>query len=482
MTELLQGLEPEQVWLTFEEISRIPRCSGHEGKVQKYLKEWAIEHGLSYRKDEIGNVLLTREATLGLEHVPVLIFQAHQDMVCEKTPQSIHNFGRDPISLIVDSNKVSAHNTSLGADNGLGMALAMNVLIDETTRGRGKLEALFTVDEETGFVGVRNLRPDFFTARHMINLDSEEVGVIIVSSAGSGETTYRVDFRSQSHSLRDALRVTMDGLLGGHSGVDIHLPRYNANKLLAECLLKLHSELTIRLIHFEGGTRSNVIPRNAYADILVPSRKAIQAIEIIDNWATTIDRTIERGVTVEAHQIESRPAAPIHETEQLLKLVAEIPFGPKSWSSDYKDLVQTSNNNGIVRTDGNSFIVQVSSRTSDMKDGYDNQRILYELGQKYWVKIEQTNFSVGWKANPESKLLRLVERSYSTVSGRKPKITGIHGGLECGVIARLKKDIDIVSIGPTIKYPHSPSEYVEVESVATLYKTLIMVASKMKTL
>ena len=162
MTELLQGLEPEQVWLTFEEISRIPRCSGHEGKVQKYLKEWAIEHGLSYRKDEIGNVLLTREATLGLEHVPVLIFQAHQDMVCEKTPQSIHNFGRDPISLIVDSNKVSAHNTSLGADNGLGMALAMNVLIDETTRGRGKLEALFTVDEETGFVGVRNLRPDFF--------------------------------------------------------------------------------------------------------------------------------------------------------------------------------------------------------------------------------------------------------------------------------------------------------------------------------
>jgi len=166
----------------------------------------------------------------------------------------------------------------------------------------------------------------------------------------------------------------------------------------------------------------------------------------------------------------------------MLNMVAEIPFGPKSWSPDYPQLVQTSNNNGIVRTENDTFIVQVSSRTSDMKDGYDNQRILYELGQKYRVKIEQRDVSAGWKADPESKLLQLVEKSYGEVLGRRPRVTGIHGGLECGVIAKLKKDMDIVSVGPTIKYPHSPSEYAEVKGVDTLYKTLLIVASKMHSL
>jgi dipeptidase D len=316
----------------------------------------------------------------------------------------------------------------------------------------------------------------------MINLDSEEVGVIIVSSAGGSGTIYKINFRPQSPDRREALRVSVDGLQGGHSGVDIHLPRYNANNLLAEGLLKLHSELTIRLIHFEGGTRSNVIPRNAYADILIPSRRTERAIEIIEDWTKSVDKTNERDLVVTVNSIDLRPAAPIHETEQMLNIVAEIPFGPKSWSPDYPRLVQTSNNNGIVQTNDNTFIVQVSSRTCDMKDGYDNQRILYELGQKYRVKTEQRDVSSGWKADPESKLLQLVEKSYGDVLGRKPKVTGIHGGLECGVIGKLKKVMDIVSVGPTIKYPHSPSEYAEVKGVDTLYKTLLSVSSKMHTL
>ena len=479
MQYLLKDLEPELVWQIFEELTRIPRCSKHEEKVQEYLKNWAKEHNLGFKKDNVGNVLLTREASGG---APALLFQAHQDMVCEKTPESSHNFSRDPIPLEYEAGKVKAYNTSLGADNGLGMALAMAVLIDEDLQPGGRLEALFTVDEEAGFTGVRNLNPDFFKARYMINLDSEEVGVVIVSSAGGGGTTYKIGFRPQNPERREAIRVSVDGLQGGHSGVDIHLPRYNANKMLAEGLLRLHSELTIRLIRFEGGTRSNVIPRNAYADILIPARRMDRAMEIINDWARGINKTNERGLTVKAVPIDLRPAAPIHETEQMIMLVAEIPFGPKSWSPDYDDLVQTSNNNGIVRTEDNTFIVRVSSRTCEMKDGYDNQRILYELGQKHRVKTEQEDLRAGWRADPESKLLKLVEKSYSTVSGRKPKVTGIHGGLECGVISGLKPDMDIVSLGPTIKYPHSPSEYVEVKGVNTLYKTLLMVASKMSTL
>ncbi|HHL41173.1 hypothetical protein DRO31_05095 [Candidatus Bathyarchaeota archaeon] len=482
MSYLLEGLEPAPVWMIFEEITRIPRCSKHEEKVQAYLKTWATEHGIEYKKDDVGNVLLTRKSDEGFNEVPALLFQAHQDMVCEKTPESSHNFAKDPIPLMVESGKVKAFNTSLGADNGLGMALAMALLIDENLVGNGRIEALFTVDEEAGFTGVRNLDPDFFTATHMINLDSEEAGVIIVSSAGGGSTTYTIKYRPKKVDKREALRVSIDGLQGGHSGVDIHLPRYNANKLLAQCLRKLHKEITIRLAHFEGGTRSNVIPRNAYADILIPSRHTGNAIEFIDEWASTIDKTHEPGLVVSATSVGVGSAAPVHETEKFLDLVSEIPFGPKSWSPDYDDLVQTSNNNGIIRTEDNAFKIMVSSRTCDLKDGYDNQRILYELGQKYKVKTDQSELRSGWKADPDSKLLKLVETSYGTVSGRKPKVTGIHGGLECGVIAGLKKDMDIVSMGPTIKYPHSPSEYVEVRGVDTLYKALYMTASKMRSL
>lgn len=482
MSYLLEGLEPTPVWMIFEEISRIPRCSKHEEKVQAYLKTWAIEHGIGYKKDDVGNVLLTREPDTGFDDVPALLFQAHQDMVCEKTPESSHDFTKDPIPLMVESGKVKAFNTSLGADNGLGMALAMALLIDDKLVGNGRIEALFTVDEEAGFTGVRNLDPAFFTATHMINLDSEEAGVIIVSSAGGGSTTYTINYRPKKVDRREALRVSVDGLKGGHSGVDIHLPRYNANKLLAKCLKMLHKEITIRLAHFEGGTRSNVIPRNAYADILVPSRHISKAFELIDEWANSIDKTHEPGLKVSTTPVGVVSAAPVHETEQFLDIVSEIPFGPKSWSPDYDDLVQTSNNNGIIHTEDNAFKIMVSSRTCDLKDGYDNQRILYELGQKYRVKTEQSELRAGWKADPESRLLRLVETSYATVSGRKPKVTGIHGGLECGVIAGLKKDMDIVSMGPTIKYPHSPSEYVEVRGVDTLYKALHMTASSMRSL
>lgn len=482
MSYILEGLEPEPVWLIFEDLTRIPRCSKHEEKVQAYLQQWASEHDIGYKKDETGNVLLTRVAAEGFENVPVLMFQAHQDMVCEKIPESSHDFERDPIPLELKNGTVTAHGTSLGADNGLGMALAMAVLASDGLVGNGRLEALFTVDEEAGFTGVKNLDPSFFTATHMINLDSEEMGVIIVSSAGGGGTTYTIDFRPQSVGSRDALRIEVSGLKGGHSGVDIHLPRYNALKLLAEGLYNLHIEVPLRLIHFEGGTRGNVIPRDAFADILVSSRNSEKAMEIIRDWANKLDRSHEEDLEVKVEPIGPRSAAPIHETEQLIYLVYELPYGPKSWSSDYEDLVQTSNNPAIAETEDNTFTIQVSSRTSDVKDGYENQRILSELGEKYMVNTRQRELSSGWKADPESGLLNLVKNEYRDALGSEPEVTGIHGGLECGVIAGLKQSMSIVSVGPTIKYPHSPSEYVEIKGVDKLYRTLEMVASRMYTL
>lgn len=473
MASILEGLEPEPVWEIFEQISRIPRCSKNEAKLQDWIEEWAKKNRIGFKKDEAGNVLLIREASSYGKRIPTLLLQAHQDMVCEKTPESDHNFQTDPLPIELKGGKIEAHNTSLGADNGVGMALAMALLIEESFTENGKLEALFTVDEEAGFTGVRNLKGDFFEGKKMINLDSEETGVVIVSSAGGGGTTYTIPFRSKDERNRKGLSVKVGGLLGGHSGVDIHRPRYNANKLLAQGLLALHKELPLRVIEYVGGTRGNAIPRNARADILVQNGKVEKSIEILNSWETGLDKSNEKGLTLTVEPIEARPAAPIYETEKLLKLVSQIPFGPKSWSKDFENLVQTSNNNGIIKTDDGSFVVSVYSRTCDSIDFYDNQRILSELGADIGVKTEQRDGGSGWKADPDSPLIKVVTDVYNHVLGKSPVVTGIHGGLECGVIAGLKKGMDIVSVGPTIKYPHSPSEYVDIKSVAVLWKVLV---------
>ncbi|MBT7345718.1 beta-Ala-His dipeptidase [Candidatus Bathyarchaeota archaeon] len=480
MVEILEGLEPQPVWDIFEQISRIPRCSKNEAQLQDWLEVWAQENGIGFKKDPVGNVLLTRESTSS--GVPSLLLQAHQDMVCEKTPESNHSFKNDPIPLVVSGDRVHAHQTSLGADNGIGMALAMALLVDETLTDNGRIEALFTVDEEAGFTGVRNLKGDFFASKFMINLDSEESGVVIVNSAGGGGTIYTIPYRPKERSARTALRVEVGGLMGGHSGVDIHLPRYNANKLLAEGLVKLHDEYPIRLIKFQGGTRGNAIPRNAFAEFLVPRESVDKAISRLDEWGKGISRSDERGLSVIVSQVPPKPAAPVHETEKMIKLVSKIPFGPKSWSPDYDGLVQTSNNNGIVKTEGKQFTVSVYSRTSDSKDFYDNQRILYELGEGMKIKTEQRGGGMGWKADMNSPLLKIVKDSYTAVLKKNPKVTGIHGGLECGVIAGLKPGMDIVSVGPTIKSPHSPSEYVEVGGVSVLWELLKGIATRMSLL
>jgi dipeptidase D len=479
MASILEGLEPKPVWGIFEQISRIPRCSKNEAVLQNWIQAWARENDIGFKKDDVGNVLLTRESSTRGKHIPTILFQAHQDMVCEKTPESNHNFMNDPIPLVVSEGKVMAYNTSLGADNGIGMALAMALLIEDLFSENGKLEALFTVDEEAGFTGVQKLEKGFFEGKMMINLDSEKAGVVIVSSAGGGNTNYSIPFRPKDQRNRDALRVEVGGLLGGHSGVDIHLPRFNANKLLAEGLQALHKELPIRVIEFEGGTRGNAIPRNARANILVQKGTVEKSVQVLKAWEEGLNKSHEKGLKLAIYPTKVRPAAPAYETEKLLNLVSSIPFGPKSWSKDFDNLVQTSNNNGIIKTEDNTFKVSVYSRTSDSIDFYDNQRILFELGKKFGVKTNQREGSSGWKANPESNLLKTVTGAYKEILGKKPLVTGIHGELECGIISDLKKGMDIVSIGPTIMFPHSPSEYVEVKSVQTLWMLLLGIISKL---
>ena len=467
------------VWTIFEEISRVPRCSKREQRLQEYMEKWAAANEITFRKDETGNLLLVRDAKPGYEDYPTLLLQGHQDMVCEKDPDSPHDFENDPIPLKLDGGIVTAEGTTLGADNGIGMALAMALVSDPHLERHGRIEAIFTVDEESGFTGVRNLKADFFTGKKMINLDSEDLGVVIVSSASGGGTEYIFPVERQSHGDWEALKVEVSGLLGGHSGIDIHLPRYNANVFLAKGLRELNGKVPIRLMHMEGGTRGNAITRLAYAELLIPKGKKGEVQKIIDEWISNMDRSSEKNLIVKVSSSTPRDAVDSEASTRVINLVLEIPQGVFSWSEEYEDLVQTSNNLGILRTEPDAIRVQVSSRTCDTEDFQKNQAKLEELGEKYGAQINQRGGYAGWKADPDSPFLRLVLRCYEDVYGKYPKVTGIHGGLECGVFTNLVPEMEIVSIGPTIRYPHSPSEHLDVESVATLWEVIKTIAERM---
>lgn len=479
MDRILKGLQPENVWRIFEEISRVPRCSKREQRLQDYVEGWAAENGVEFRKDETGNILIARKAKPECEDHPTLLLQGHQDMVCEKDPESPHDFERDPLPLKLEGGRVTAEGTTLGADNGIGMALAMALVSDPSLERHGRIESVFTVDEESGFTGVRNLKADFFSGKRMINMDSEELGVVIVSSAGGGGTEYIFPLRREDPGNWEALKVEVGGLLGGHSGVDIHLPRYNANILLAQGLREVSEKVPVRLTHIEGGTRGNAIPRSAYAEFLVPNGRAVEAKKMIEKWSKSLDRSTEKGLTVNVSTSTPKEAADKETSAKAIGLISEIPQGVFSWSTDYEDLVQTSNNLGILRTEPDAIKAPIFSRTSDAEDFEKNQERLRELGEKYGVQTEQRAGGTGWKADPDSKFLKLVVKCYEEAYGRKPKVAGIHGGLECGVFTTLDPEMEIVSIGPTIKNPHSPSEYLEAESVATLWKVIKTIAERM---
>ena len=478
----LSELEPEIVWSLFEEITKIPRCSGKEQKIQNWLEKWAEENGISFKRDEVGNILLTREAAPGCEGFPTLILQAHQDMVCEKTVGSPHNFDTDPIPVKLEGNIVTADATSLGADNGIGMAIALALLIDPDLKKHGKIEVLLTVEEETGLTGVIKMQKGFFTGKRMINLDGEELGVIIISSAGGGGTQNNIPVEFEEVEGWRGIKLEISGLLGGHSGVDIHLPRVNANKLLGGGLKAVKEEIPIRIMHIEGGTRMNAIARSAYCDFSVPEDEAERAMENLEKWKAQKEkekRSIEKEMKIKLSEIPSGKSFSEENTASVIGIITEVYQGPVSWSKDIEGLVQTSNNLGIVRTEKDRVTVSVSSRSSDMEELAKDKATLKALGEKYGAEVVQPPGYPGWKADLESSFLKSVARVYEKVLDKKPKITAIHAGLECGFLSRFDPELEIVSIGPTIKYPHSPQEFVYIDSVGVVWKVVKAVAEEL---
>ncbi len=480
---ILGDLEPRKVWNIFEQITKIPRPSKKEAKIREWLIEWAKEHNLAYKSDDIGNLVIKKGASEGCKDWPILTLQGHMDMVCQKEPEVKIDFENDPIPIAHDDKIVYAKGTSLGADNGVGVALALAILQDQKLE-HGPLEVLITVDEETGLTGAFAMDKGFFEGDYLLNIDSEELGEITIGSAGGGGTTFKrklswvdVSDEYQGYMLK------IGGLKGGHSGTDIHLPRANAIKLGAECLLNLRLELEeemgvdkafFYLGKSTGGSAHNAIPRDAKYTFVIEKTYESMATEILDKW---IKRTIkeqkehEEKITINYEPIEMQKSVTEEDTINILMLIRSIRHGVIKFSKTIKGLVQTSNNLAVLEIAENTVNIHCSTRSSVTEELGLFREGLADLGENYNFEVEQGEAYPGWKPEPDSAFTRLVKKSYLEHM-EKVELRAIHAGLECGLFLRLKPELQVTSIGPNIRNPHSPSEFVEIESVEIIWKVL----------
>lgn len=455
----------DQVLALFEQINRIPRCSGKERKMSDWLCSWAAERGLVHEQDEAGNVLIRVPATVGLEEARVVALQGHMDMVCEKTPNSSHNFETDPIPVVVDGEWLRAEDTTLGADNGIAIALALAVA--DSDAPHPELEILVTVDEETGLTGAQKLRSDWLRGTHLLNIDSEDEGVFTVGCAGGRDTilTLRIE-REPLPDLFVTREISVSGLQGGHSGVDIHLGRANANVLLARTLIMIRGsggcKSTVHLVALRGGQAHNAIPRDASAIVAGPP----QVIEHLDREIARIQKTFrtEYGSLEPNLQLSLRSAAHpsdmIAETsaKRLLDLLRSLPHGVIRMSSDVPDLVETSTNLATVRVRNDEAQIRTSQRSSYASRLAEIAGQIKAIGRLAGAEMSSESSYPPWEPHMESELLGRAVEAYQAVHGKEPAVEVIHAGLECGVIGAKYPTMQMISFGPTIQNTHSPDE------------------------
>ena len=474
---VFEGLKPEAVWGYFEEICQVPRPSKKEGKIIAYLLDWAKKHNLEAKRDDAGNVLIKKPATKGKENAPTVILQAHMDMVCEKNSDTVHDFDKDPIQPYVDGEWVRAKGTTLGADDGIGMAAQMAVLTS-TDIAHGPIECLFTVDEETGLTGAFALQPVFLSGNILLNLDSEDEGEMFIGCAGGAGTT--AEFPRPMTAAPEGyffFSVAVKGLPGGRSGDDINKNRANANKLLDRFLVSLMKQYDLRLSHIDGGNLHNAIPREAHAVCAVPMadkenvRVALNIFlaEVENEFAVT-----EPNLTME---LESEtPCAEVMEKEAMTRFLHSQKtkhHGVYAMSQDMEGLVETSSNLASVKMRDGKIVVVTSQRSSILssrKDISQMVRSAFELGGATCVTGDGYP---GWKPNPSSAILKVAVESYKRLFGVEPKVKAIHAGLECGLFLEKYPSLDMVSFGPTLRGVHSPDERMLIPTVDKFWRHLL---------
>jgi dipeptidase D len=476
-----EQLLPEPLWRYFEEISHIPRTSRQERKVLDYIIHFASAHGLESRQDEAGNVVVVRPAHSRYRNAPAVVLQSHLDMVCEKNTDSDHNFESDPIDLIQKGQWVQAKSTSLGADNGIGVAAMLSMLAEPSLQ-LGTLECLFTVEEEIGLNGAVDLNPGLIGGRLLINLDSEEVGILYVGCAGGRDSDLHLQAESmlsplQSDAARTCLRLGVSGLRGGHSGVDIHLGGANAVKLMARILNRIRQTGPIRLSSITGGDKDNAIPREVSALITVEKNGVEGRMDLFQAYTEELSGEYgvrEPGLRFHLEQAPV-PALEFDEpfTSKIIDTLMAVPHGVISMSGVMKDLVETSSNLSSVESGSDTVHIHASHRSSvasALSWVCDVHRSIAALSGS---RIEQDAGYPGWHPDLDSKLLYYAKEGVLRATGKPAEVRAIHAGLECGVIKQKFERMDAVSLGPTIVGAHSPHEKVHVESVALFWNILI---------
>ncbi|MBE0678826.1 MAG: aminoacyl-histidine dipeptidase [Bacteroidales bacterium] len=474
----LGDIKPRRVWSYFEDICRIPRLSKNEGRIREYLLDFARGHNLEASEDSVGNILITREADSGKEKVSTVVLQSHLDMVGEKNASHPHNWDTDPIIPVIDGKWVSASGTTLGADDGIGIAAQMAVLTDPYLQC-GRIECLFTVDEESGMTGAINLKPDFFTGRILLNLDSEDEGILFIGCAGGIDTQAILPYTPVKVTAGyRAMNISVTGLHGGHSGDEIHKGYGNSIKIISRLMQDLEKKYGILISNFSGGNLRNAIPREAFVTVTFNPAHEEQILADTASYNLLVRDefgTLEPDLKVSATPADL-PETVIDPTTQhrLLGALSIVPHGVLGWSKEIPDLVETSSNLATIRLTGDNtlHVVTTQRSSSDEEKNYAAMKAeaSFDLAG---AKVTHSDGYPGWKPNMNSAILGLMIDSYRKLFGKVPQVKAIHAGLECGLILEKYRGIDMISFGPTIRGAHTPEERIEIETVQMFWDLLI---------
>ncbi|MCX6167821.1 MAG: aminoacyl-histidine dipeptidase [Ignavibacteriales bacterium] len=476
MGEVLGQLKPELLWNHFEEICRIPHPSRKEEKLAQYIVSFAKKNNLESARDDFGNVVIRKAATPGKENLLPVVMQGHLDMVAEKNSNVTHDFEKDPIQCYIDGDWVKAKGTTLGGDNGVGVAAALAIM-ESNDIEHGPIEALFTLDEETGLFGAQALKPGFLNGKILMNLDSEEDGALYIGCAG-GQTTI-AKFKSDLKDVpgkTTAFEIKVSGLKGGHSGLDINAGRGNAIKLMTRLLHELNYTFGIRLVSINGGSKHNAIPREAFAVIRVDKKFGAETLAYIERYCKIVqaeNSTVEPDLAVVATESKSKSKVMDKTTtKHLIDSLYAVPNGVIKMSADIPGLVETSTNLAVVVTKGKVVEATLSQRSSVESEKNDISNSIAAFFKLAKAEVTQGDGYPGWKPDINSTVLVTMKNVYHQMYGNYPEVKAIHAGLECGIIKEHYPDMDMISFGPTLMDVHSPAEKIQISTVSKFWDLL----------
>jgi dipeptidase D len=469
----------------FEEISKIPRCSKNEEAICKWFLQWAKDNNLETKTDKVQNVLIKVPGTAGYENSPSVVLQGHVDMVCEKTPDSPHDFTKDPIKMVYDGEWLTADKTTLGADNGIAMAMAMTVALDTETP-HPPLELLFTVDEETGLTGASALEPGFVDGKILINIDSEDEGYFTVGCAGGINTNLSVplEFGDVPGDYK-LMKVDAGGMKGGHSGIDINKEKANAIKIIIQALKAAKDKIDVRVADITGGTAHNAIPRDSEAYVYVPAGKEDEVKGIIAEAEKTLKFEFKNTdpdmfIKIEDNGKSFDKAMTAEGTDKLIDFLTVLPHGVSAMSSDIEGLVETSNNCARARIEDGQIKVLTSQRSSLVSRIHSLTNKIEAVARLAGGEAKSSDGYPPWQPNMDSPLLAKSLEIYEGLFNKKPVVEVIHAGLECGIIGDKNPGMDMISIGPTLKFPHSPDEKIHVGTIGMVWDFLAELLKELK--